>query len=56
MIEYITLAKAGGTLDQFFKRVLSCQRWIIDEWAAVHMNHEIAEEVFVLAPLIVCVP
>jgi len=46
LIEHITLSKADGTLDQFFKRVLSCQLWIIDDWAAVSMNREIAEEVF----------
>lgn len=46
LIEHITLAKAHGTLDQFFKRLLSCQLWIIDDWAAVSMNREIAEEVF----------
>ena len=46
LIEHILLSKADGTLDQFFKRVLSCPLWIIDDWAAVSMNREIAEEVF----------
>lgn len=46
LIEHITLSKNDGSLDQFFKRLLSCELWIIDDWAAVSMNREIAEEVF----------
>lgn len=46
LIEHIALAKANQSLDQFFKRVLSCRLWIIDDWAAISMNREIAEEVF----------
>lgn len=46
LIEQITCSKHEGTLDQFFKRLLSCELWIIDDWAAVSMNREIAEEVF----------
>lgn len=46
LLEHITLAKAAGTLDQFFKRLLCCKLWVIDDWAAVSMNRELAEEVF----------
>jgi DNA replication protein DnaC len=46
LVEHILLAKAKGTLDQFFKRMLSCQLWVIDDWAAVTMTREVAEEVF----------
>lgn len=46
LIEHITRSKHEGSLDQFFKRLLSCELWIIDDWAAVSMSREIAEEVF----------
>jgi DNA replication protein DnaC len=46
LIEHITIARHDGTLDQFFKRLLSCELWIIDDWAAVSMSRDIAEEVF----------
>ena len=46
LIEHLTVAKNQGSLDRFFRRLLSCQLWIIDDWAAVSMNREIAEEVF----------
>jgi DNA replication protein DnaC len=42
LIADISFAKTEGTLDQYFKRVL----WVIDDWAAVSMSREIAEEVF----------
>ena len=45
-VEHIHFAKAEGTLDQFFKRMLSCRLWVIDDWAAVSMSREVAEEVF----------
>ena len=45
-VEHIRFAKAEGTLDQFFKRMLSCRLWVIDDWAAVTMTREVAEEVF----------
>jgi DNA replication protein DnaC len=46
LLQDITLARAQHTLDQFFKRVLACQLWVIDDWAAVSMSRELAEEVF----------
>lgn len=46
LIESITLAKMDNTLDQLFKRVLSAKLWVIDDWAVVSMNREVAEEVF----------
>lgn len=42
----ITMAKLRDTLDQFFKRVLSCKLWIIDDWGVISMNRDVAEEVF----------
>ena len=42
----IMMAKTHGALDQFFKRVLSCKLWIIDDWGVISMNREVAEEVF----------
>jgi DNA replication protein DnaC len=41
MIQQIAIAKAQGTLDQFFKRTLSCKLWILDDWASVAMNREV---------------
>lgn len=42
----ILLAKTRDTLDQFFKRVLSCKLWVIDDWGVISMNRDVAEEVF----------
>jgi DNA replication protein DnaC len=46
LIEHITQAKHQGTLDQLFKKLLGCELWVIDDWAAVSMSREVAEEVF----------
>lgn len=47
MLAYeITLARAKNTLDALFKRILSSDLWIIDNWGVVSMGREIAEEVF----------
>ena len=35
-----------GTLDQFFKRLLQADLWIIDDWGVVSMTREVAEEIF----------
>lgn len=42
----ITLARAKNSLDVLFKRILSSQLWIIDNWGVVSMSREIAEEIF----------
>jgi DNA replication protein DnaC len=42
----IMLGKIRGNLDQVFKRLLTAQLWIIDDWGVVSMNREVAEEIF----------
>jgi len=42
----ITLAKAKNNLDVLFKKILSSNLWILDNWGVVSMSREIAEEVF----------
>lgn len=44
--EEIRVARAKGTLDAWFRRILAAQLWIIDDWGVVSMAREIAEEVF----------
>lgn len=46
LIQQITQARARNNLDELFKRILSSQLWVIDDWGVVSMNREIAEEVF----------
>jgi len=46
LIRRITVAKAQNRLDLLFKRMLSSQLWIIDDWGVVTMGRDIAEEVF----------
>jgi len=46
LMQQIQLAKLRGSLDVLFKRMLSSQLWIIDDWGVVSMSREIAEEVF----------
>lgn len=45
-IQLIDIAKQKNTMDALFKRMLSCQLWVIDDWGVVSMKREIAEEVF----------
>ena len=40
------MAKLKNNLDVLFKRMLSSQLWLIDDWGVVSMSREIAEEVF----------
>lgn len=42
----ILLGKIRGTLDTLFKRMLSAQLWVIDDWGVVTMGREVAEEIF----------
>jgi len=46
LIRRIMVAKTQNSLDRLFKRMLSSQLWIIDDWGVVSMGREIAEEVF----------
>jgi DNA replication protein DnaC len=46
LMQQIQLAKLRGSLDVLFRRMLSSQLWIIDDWGVVSMSREIAEEVF----------
>ncbi len=42
----IMLGKIRNNLDLLFKRFLSAQLWILDDWGVVSMNRDVAEEVF----------
>lgn len=42
----IVAAKQKNALDVLFKRILSSQLWILDDWGVVSMSREVAEEVF----------
>ncbi len=42
----IMLGKMRGSLDLLFKRLLSANLWIIDDWGVVSMTREVAEEIF----------
>lgn len=42
----ITIGKLKNNLDTFFKKLLSAQLWVFDDWGVVSMNREVAEEVF----------
>lgn len=42
----ITLARAKNSLDVLFKKILSSDLWLVDNWGVVSMNREITEEVF----------
>lgn len=46
LIHEITVARVRNTLDSLFKRMLSSQLWVIDDWGVVSMSREVAEEVF----------
>lgn len=44
--EEILKAKHKGELSRLFKRVLSSDLWILDDWAVVSLGREVSEEVF----------
>lgn len=46
LIHDITVAKAKNSLDVLFRKILSSQLWIMDDWGVVSMNRDQAEEVF----------
>ena len=39
-------AKHRGSLDRLFRRILSANLWLLDDWGVVSMSQEVAEEVF----------
>ena len=44
-MEIIT-ARASHSLDTLFKRVLSSDLWILDDWGVVSLPQDVAEEIF----------
>jgi DNA replication protein DnaC len=46
LIHDITVAKAKNALDVLFRKILSSQLWILDDWGVVSMDRDQAEEVF----------
>ncbi len=42
----IILGRIRGNLDLLFKKMLSANLWIIDDWGVVSMSREVAEEIF----------
>jgi DNA replication protein DnaC len=46
LAQEIMLGKLRNNLDSLFKRLLSAQLWLIDDWGVVSMSREVAEEVF----------
>jgi DNA replication protein DnaC len=46
LIQQIQVARARNTLDGLFRKILSAQLWVIDDWGVVSMTREVSEEVF----------
>ena len=46
LVQDITVAKMKGTLDILFRKILSSQLWILDDWGMVTMKRESSEEIF----------
>lgn len=46
LAQKIVMAKTRGTLDLLFKKMLSADLWILDDWGVVSMSRDVAEEVF----------
>jgi DNA replication protein DnaC len=46
LAQEIILGKLRNNLDLLFKRLLTAQLWILDDWGVVSMNREVAEEIF----------
>lgn len=46
LAQEITTAKIKGNLDQLFRKMLSSQLWILDDWGLITMKRDVAEEVF----------
>ncbi|MBI4573260.1 MAG: ATP-binding protein [candidate division NC10 bacterium] len=46
LIQEIKMARAKQHLDALFRKILSAQLWIIDDWCVVSIEREVAEEIF----------
>lgn len=46
LAQELTVARLKNNLDLLFKKILSADLWIIDDWGVVSMSREIIEEVF----------
>jgi DNA replication protein DnaC len=46
LAEEILKAKSKGELSRLFKKILSSDLWILDDWAVVSLGREVSEEVF----------
>lgn len=46
LTQEIQVARAKQTLDAWYRKVLGCGLWVIDDWGVVSMSREVAEEVF----------
>ena len=46
LIAEIEFARSRNSLAALFRRILSAQLWIIDDWGVVSMSREVSEEVF----------
>lgn len=46
LAQNILMGKMKNNLDVFFKKLLSAQLWVFDDWGVVSMSREVAEEVF----------
>jgi DNA replication protein DnaC len=46
LAEEIMKAKSKGELSRLFKKILSSDLWILDDWAVVSLGREVSEEVF----------
>ncbi len=46
LAEDIIRSKAKNDLSTLFKRILSSDLWILDDWGVVSLSREVSEEVF----------
>jgi DNA replication protein DnaC len=46
LAQEITLGKMRNHLDMLFKRLLTANLWVIDDWGVVSMPRAVAEEIF----------
>lgn len=46
LVHDIRVAKLKNNLDVLFRKILSSQLWILDDWGVISMDRESAEEVF----------
>ncbi len=46
LAEDILRARAKNQLDRLFRKILSAQLWIIDDWGVVSFPREVAEEIY----------